>query len=887
MFTLNRFIEHQPDEDYLMQRYTGNTHSLFTEQNKVRQIERETTAYIEEGRANYAKRLEHKVGCDTAPAVEFIEKNHAKVARKIQESVDEIKNRTGKEAMKRKPAWFKLIKDLSPYLLAGHALREALSAGCASWNAERQEQDRINHKSGAYRLARVIEHDLQLTAFRKTHRWLYDYLAEETQDFVRVRGLLKAADNKEITGPQWTQNEQLDVGFHLYDCVCKATKLLENVVERVSKKKTIRYWQLTDGAIKRINEIHDIVAALMPVQRPMLVPPRDWSSFTEGGFITSGQRDGAYNHIRFIRKDFDDLCVAHLDWHKAKPVIESVNRGQRVAWRINRAVYDVLVALGAEKREKDEKGRPLTGRDEILPDQFVVPVTRHPKALGKRIKKGRATKADTIRYEELVNKRKDDLSKKNSIDQKARSMTHSMRIAGEFVDEAAFWFAMNLDFRGRVYHLSCVSPQGSRYDKGLLEFAEGVRLGDTPNGVFWLAVHLANSFGEDKLGFDQRVAWVMDHEDEILASAADPLAPDAFWRQADEKTRWQFLAACFDWAGYIIAGEDHVSHLPIYMDGVCNGQQHLIAQKLTLQGAHDVSLLAGDEPGKLYEKVDDAVSAILEDGDTEEAMAARVYWSPEHVTRKLVKRPTLATAYRVTDRGIHNMLVDEVQHITVKDVPEAKRLPEAKRIATAPMVPLMREGIGQVLGECLEILEYLVGVTRIMTSFGHQMTWTTPLGLKITQKECKSMPPKEGARQKVNNMGTPIHLRHTVPNKNKPALDKSLSGISANHTHSYDACHLQMIVNDLVERGVESMGLVHDSIAVHAAHVETLHHSIREQFINIYREDVLANLEQECIAKLTPEQARLITEDEELQALRARKYEWRIEDVRKSDYKWC
>jgi DNA-directed RNA polymerase len=93
------------------------------------------------------------------------------------------------------------------------------------------------------------------------------------------------------------------------------------------------------------------------------------------------------------------------------------------------------------------------------------------------------------------------------------------------------------------------NPQASKEARALVEFAEGLRMGENPESGKWLANHGANQWGNkvDKDSLNNRIKWVEDNTDKIMESAKRPLDYD-WWLDADEP--WLFLAFCFEWADY-------------------------------------------------------------------------------------------------------------------------------------------------------------------------------------------------------------------------------------------------------------------------------------------------------------------------------------------------
>src|SRR5262249_9130779 len=143
------------------------------------------------------------------------------------------------------------------------------------------------------------------------------------------------------------------------------------------------------------------------------------------------------------------------------------------------------------------------------------------------------------------------------------------------------------------------------------------------HGVRWLAIHLANCYWKKrKVSFKNRLAWVHENEEEILEFAANPLRLHRFWTEADQP--WLFLAACLEWKRYKEEGPGMISHLPISMDGSCNGYQHLSAMGLDPIGGRATNLMArgararqgeassDDDPDDIYQWVSDLVCRRME-----------------------------------------------------------------------------------------------------------------------------------------------------------------------------------------------------------------------------------------------------------------------------------
>ena len=119
-------------------------------------------------------------------------------------------------------------------------------------------------------------------------------------------------------------------------------------------------------------------------------------------------------------------------------------------------------------------------------------------------------------------------------------------------------------------------------------------------------------FGEDKCSMDARLDWVEENEARILQVGDDPLS-DLWWQHADKP--FQFLAFCLEYTAFQREGWGYVSHLPIALDGSCNGLQHFSAMVRDKEGGEAVNLVPADEPADVYQLVADRTMAGQAAGD--------------------------------------------------------------------------------------------------------------------------------------------------------------------------------------------------------------------------------------------------------------------------------
>ncbi len=124
------------------------------------------------------------------------------------------------------------------------------------------------------------------------------------------------------------------------------------------------------------------------------------------------------------------------------------------------------------------------------------------------------------------------------------------------------------------------------------------------HGLEWLKIHIANLFGVDKVPYSERVAWVDDNEEMLRGIAMNPY-DNLQWTEADKPL--QAYAACYDYAEALNCEnpEEHVSRVPIALDGSCSGIQQLSMAFRDGIGGAAVNILPSDKPSDIYQLVAD------------------------------------------------------------------------------------------------------------------------------------------------------------------------------------------------------------------------------------------------------------------------------------------
>lgn len=629
------------------------------------------------------------------------------------------------------------------------------------------------------------------------------------------RAAMRAAD---FEGLKWDTEQKASIGIILVSAFCDATDLMEKVVTTNKKSQSSRLAPTATMSML-LSNADTFDAFLTPYHYPMVIPPKPWTDLDDGGYLNRQQ------HPLSMVKAKAKGHRAQLEQADLDDVIDSLNHIQSTPWRINLGVLEVMEKL---HEEGDGSAKLASSAEPAVPEKPWGELSTEEWAEWKKDETNAAT------LKEWKAAARDAYHQRTRWASKRLVQQQQIKLAHRFAEEPAIYFPHTVDFRGRIYPaagLGAVNPQGNDAGKGLLEFSRGKPLG--PTGARWLAIHLANCFGVDKVSLDERELWTRMNAPMILTCAVEPLT-DTRWMQADKP--FQFLAACFEWLGYDLEGDDFVSHLPIAMDGSCSGLQHFAAMLRDQKTAEAVNVVqVGDRPSDVYGVVLKETYAQVENT----ALKARsgdpdfIAWEwMERMERNTVKQPVMTTPYGVTSRGV----VGQIAANTKKAIGLGTMEPFSVTPYEAAiwLAPFVNEAIGTACSAAKAAMDWLTDCARITAKAGCPLRWETPVGFLAVQDYRKT-----NGRRVVVKWAGQTHNMTVQKTGSKLEARRQASGLAPNFVHSMDACHLMITVNNCAEYGIKDFAMVHDSFGCHACDTELHNQIIRECFIAMYSGDVL------------------------------------------------
>lgn len=668
----------------------------------------------------------------------------------------------------------------------------------------------------------------------------------------------------EIGWVDWTQNERIHTGLRVVDMLVSHSKgriimhADPNWVREKRNDKPPYVVSLDADTEAWLRKAFGKELNSRPVLMPTVMVPAPWSDMWDGGYLAGILPTRSLVRFKADNVEQAKVAIQELSRVDMPRVYDAVNTIQEVPWTINKRVYEVAKTIWDRKLlmagfpERDPEPRPF--RDPRCDEDRDMQKAWRKQAA--KVHNRNALKSSLIRRAERV-----------------------LDIADIYVQDERFYFPHVLDFRGRMYPLPLhLQPQGDDLARGLLTFAEGKPLGET--GAYWLAIHVANVWGIDKVNFEKRIKWVTKNEAMFRAIAADPIK-NRRWALPKGKNskgltndHWQALAATLEWVRYLDEGDTMVSALPVRVDGTCNGIQHLSAMVLDEVGGASVNLVPGHEPRDIYSEVGAMVEAHLLSLTDSSQQSLALHWLEAvngKLPREVTKRPVMILPYGGTKQAYYEYTREWMDEYD----PEEVVFPDDKRHELcAFLVEILWDQVELKLPKARATQKWLQNCARLAASTNLPLRWTTPMGFVV--RHFYGEP--NGVQIETLIDGQRVQLVDWRIGKDL-AIGDQMRGIPPNFTHSMDGCVLMRGVNTAYNAGIDSITCIHDAYGTVAADVDLLNACIRDAFIWTYKHPVLANFRSDCAAIL----------DDDINTLLAlpavpKFGKLNLEDIRHADY---
>ncbi len=770
-------------------------------------------------------------------------------------------------------------------ILVSYAVREA------------ENTPSISFLSGvvAGTLIHEVEAEMYISSISHSEAKYFDKgLNCRVSSYFKERYARRVYNTKNFVGLNIKNNKMVKLCFKLIELCIKGSGYFEiGYTEHTNKQgKTERLKTITarQWLIETWNKNVNLLAFNKHRYYPCVVSPKKWSDVWTGAYYGENAKFSQFIRQDFFKKNiFMSQYIEKLEQLDLSWIFDVVNHLQETPFVINEKVLNVC--LDIMSNHGNLGGLPSTDEMPKMP-MLINPTEKelksHKRKLTMAYKKERARQSKMLRT--------------NS----------TLAVAKKYSEYAKIYFPWNMDYRGRLYPMPTeINPQGDDLQKALLLFAEPEPLTDN-ECLKWFYIAGAGFAGLDKKPFQERITWVLEHENQIISSAKAPLEFTWWDEVAGDESPLCFLSFCFEFKRLREYQADHEGSaigfktgLHISFDGTCSGLQHfsmLLADEI---GGRAVNLVPDETVHDIYQVVADKVNVVLKkdvvsgtedtykldkktgevltdsEGNkkiqygtkelaTQWMMYGKEKFGTEGIKRKVCKRSVMTLAYGSGRYGFAENLKSDIIKPWQEDHEDNPIFIDKKQASTY-MAGLIWDAVSTTVVKAVEGMEWLRTIASEIAKQGEVVCWLSPNGLPIQQNKFE-------VNMKVYQMRfAGVATRVYLPEQNG-MIDKraQAQAIAPNFIHSLDACHMQRVIQAEYKQGNRNFFMIHDSFGTDLAHANSLFNTIREQLVKMYKDknylkDWLSDVEY------------LLPEDAEIPDI-PEKGNLNIEDIKKSKY---
>ena len=639
--------------------------------------------------------------------------------------------------------------------------------------------EHLTYQAATTHIGTLVYHQVMLDQFCGKHPDLFNKARLHIHDHKgysykvqRYRAVMRSNDVEPL---RWPASIRHLVGGWLLNCLAESTGWVATRTVFRAPKDSPTYLTYQPEFLKAKEALLAQAEAFAGCMWPMLCEPNDWSEEFKGGYLTNDLR----KLTRLIRTRIPRRCLLLQD----SKALVMLNLLQKVPYRINDRVLE-LANFCMEQRLTVGKFRA----------EEPTPPPPKPEPWET------ASEEDKLSYRRMRTEIEDQNS---ALAQKNYRTTEALYVANKYKKDT-FWIPWSFDFRGRVYPIpTSLSPQGTDFDKSLIYFEEEGSVNE-----WWLAFHVATTYGLDKAPMNERIDWVNKNHDFLSLVANDPEGTISEWSSAEEP--WCFIAAAIEYYQCVIKGTKKTSGLPCSVDATCSGLQHLSALALDRTAAEMVNVVPTDKPSDGYKIVAEKAKEILPEH------------LHDHITRKVTKRTVMTTPYGVTENSARDYIRQELKGIELEKG-------ELQQIVKA----IYRYGVRKVFdGPCrsMEFIQKVAG--ERIKSGATTIEWITPSGFPVVQEYRRN----EAETVNTKLLGQRVRCELLKEWEERQIdLQKAKTAASPNLIHSLDAALLHLVFAEWSA----PFTVIHDCVLGRSCDMDSMGSAIRDKFVEIYSQPVL------------------------------------------------
>lgn len=639
--------------------------------------------------------------------------------------------------------------------------------------------EHLTYQAATTHIGTLVYHQVMLDQFCGKHPDLFNKARLHIHDHKgysykvqRYRAVMRSNDVEPL---RWPASIRHLVGGWLLNRLAESTGWVTTRMTAKGPNDRVTYLTYQPEFLKAKEALLAQAEAFAGCMWPMLCEPNDWSEEFKGGYLTNDLR----KLTRLIRTRIPRRCLLLQD----SKALVMLNLLQKVPYRINDRILE-LANFCMEHRLTVGKFRA----------EEPTPPPPKPEPWET------ASEEDKLSYRRMRTEIEDQNS---ALAQKNYRTTEALYVANKYKKDT-FWIPWSFDFRGRVYPIpTSLSPQGTDFDKSLIYFEEEGSVNE-----WWLAFHVATTYGLDKAPMDERIDWVNKNHDFLSLVANDPEGTISEWSSAEEP--WCFIAAAIEYYQCVIKGTKKTSGLPCSVDATCSGLQHLSALALDKTAAEMVNVVPTDKPSDGYKIVAEKAKEILPEH------------LHDHITRKVTKRTVMTTPYGVTENSARDYIRQELKGIELEKG-------ELQQIVKA----IYRYGVRKVFdGPCrsMEFIQKVAG--ERIKSGATTIEWITPSGFPVVQEYRRN----EAETVNTKLLGQRVRCELLKEWEERQIdLQKAKTAASPNLIHSLDAALLHLVFAEWSA----PFTVIHDCVLGRSCDMDSMGSAIRDKFVEIYSQPVL------------------------------------------------